>query len=681
MVAGSVGRTQPGVAHLRRAPLDGLRALAVTAVVVYHFGGGNGSILGGGFLGVDLFFVLSGYLITGLLVQEYRRNGSIDLLAFWARRLRRLLPALVLMLLAVCAATWWFARPETWAALRSDVFWTLAYLANWHFVAVGEDYFANYVGASPLRHTWSLAIEEQFYAGWPLVVAGVLALGARRRPPGERGGRHLMGLAVVLVLLSAAAMAWQYHSGSLSRAYFGTDGRVQQLLVGAILAMILVFRAPRLRATAGATAMALLLAAIVLMADDSAAYYRGGALLFAIAAAAVIADVELNPLSHLARWLSWAPAVSLGRISYAVYLWHWPVLVFVPAQGGSGNAQWWWVQGLRVLITLALSVLSLVLVERPVLTGRVPWLGQSPSRTALAAVAAAAVVVAVAVASTHLPGRLQQQLADRADTPCPGEALDRLVACVQQQGRTARPVLLLLGDSTARALVPGLRQAALLNDTTLTQAAWQRCTSTGLLVVPNGMRTPDDAALACAAQARASINKALLAYRPDTVVVSEFWAHHQPILLGDRMLQPGSTAHSAALESAYVALVDDAARSGGRVVFIELAPPALSIGPFVAAGRPAGRARQPFTSRYVTGFNTVLHEVARRRPGLATTVSITDLLCPRGSCAALQDGRVVRPDGVHVSAEYSRQLAPVLLARLDSALADLPPPAAPGVRR
>ena len=676
MVAGSVGRTQPGVAHLRRAPLDGLRALAVTAVVVYHFGGGNGSILGGGFLGVDLFFVLSGYLITGLLVQEYRRNGSIDLLAFWARRLRRLLPALVLMLLGVCAATWWFARPETWAALRSDVFWTLAYLANWHFVAVGEDYFAGYVGASPLRHTWSLAIEEQFYAGWPLVVAGVLTLGARRR-----GGRHLMGLTVVLVLLSAAAMAWQYDSGSLSRAYFGTDGRVQQLLVGAILAMILVFRTPRLRATAGATAMVLLLAAFVLLADDSAAYYRGGALLFAIAAAAVIADVELNPLSRLARWLSWAPAVSLGRISYAVYLWHWPVLVFVPAQGGSGDAQWWWVQGLRVLITLALSVLSLVLVERPVLTGRVPWLGQSPSRTAMAAVTAAAVVVAVAVASTHLPGRLQQQLADRADTPCPGEALDRLVDCVQQQGSASRPVLLLLGDSTARALVPGLRQAALLNDTTLTQAAWQRCTSTGLLVVPNGMRTPDDAALACAAQTRTTIRRALRDYRPDTVVVSEFWAHHQPILLGDRMLQPGSTAHSAALESAYVALVDDAAGSGGRVVFIELAPPGLSIGPFVAAGRPAGRARQPFTSRYVTGFNTVLHEVARRRPGLATTVSITDLLCPRGSCAALQDGRVVRPDGVHVSAEYSKQLAPVLLARLDSALADLPPPASPGVRR
>ena len=172
-----------------------------------------------------------------------------------------------------------------------------------------------------------------------------------------------------------------------------------------------------------------------------------------------------------------------------------------------------------------------------------------------------------------------------------------------------------------------------------------------------------------------------MAYRPDTVVVSEFWAHHQPILLGDRLLQPGSTAHTAALETAYLAVVDDVARAGGRVVFIELASPGLSIGPFVAAGRPAGRARQPFTSRYVTGFNTVLHDVARRRPGLATTVSITDLLCPRGLCAALQDGHVVRPDGVHVSAEYSKQLVPVLLARLDTALADLPAPATTGVHQ
>ncbi len=370
---------EPETAASRRAPLDGLRALAVTAVVVYHFGGGSSSVLPGGFLGVDLFFVLSGYLITGLLVAEHRRTGRIDLGGFWARRVRRLLPALVAMLLAVCAWVWWAAPPQTWQARRDDVLWTITNLANWHFVSAGEDYFVAYSGASPLRHTWSLSIEEQFYLAWPLLVALMLAVGLRLRR--SSGTRLLAGLAVALVVASAVAMAWSFDPASISRAYYGTDGRVQQLLVGALLAIAVRGRLagsrPGRRPWAvhapGIATLLAVVAAVVLTPDDAPAYYRGGALAFALAGAGLILAVEQNPDGAVGRLLSLAPAVALGRISYAVYLWHWPVLVAVPVVGGPGDPGWWLGQSVRVLVTVVLSGLSYVLIERPVLEGRLRW--------------------------------------------------------------------------------------------------------------------------------------------------------------------------------------------------------------------------------------------------------------------------------------------------------------------
>ena len=151
----------------RRPALDGLRALAVLGVMIYHFGNGDASWLRGGFLGVDVFFVLSGYLITGLLLDEQVRRGTIDLVGFWVRRLRRLFPAMLLMLIAVAGWIWWATPPDSYPSRRSDIFWTLGYLANWHMIGSSDDYFAAYTTASPLRHTWSLAVDEQFYLVWP----------------------------------------------------------------------------------------------------------------------------------------------------------------------------------------------------------------------------------------------------------------------------------------------------------------------------------------------------------------------------------------------------------------------------------------------------------------------------------------------------------------------------------
>ena len=199
----------------RRIPaLDGLRAFAVLGVMAYHLGLGWAS---GGYLGVDLFFVLSGFLITSLLVEEWRGTGRIRLGAFWGRRARRLLPALFLVLIAVALYAWLNGRLATVATggaaidlsgLRDDAFATLFYVANWHLVLVHQSYFAQFSAPSPLQHTWSLAIEEQFYVIWPLVVVGIYKIAPRRwRTVG-------VTVAVVGAAASAIAMAVLYHVGS-----------------------------------------------------------------------------------------------------------------------------------------------------------------------------------------------------------------------------------------------------------------------------------------------------------------------------------------------------------------------------------------------------------------------------------------------------------------------------------
>jgi peptidoglycan/LPS O-acetylase OafA/YrhL len=660
-----------GAGHGHRRPaLDGLRAVAVVAVLAYHLQGGSAAVLRGGFLGVDLFFVLSGYLITGLLLDEHARSGRVDLRAFWARRVRRLFPALVLVLLAVCAWVWWAAPVETWAARRADVLWTLFYAANWHFVAAGQDYFAAYAGASPLRHAWSLAVEEQFYLLWPGVLWGLLLLG--RRLSGRLAGRRVAGAVVLAgIVVSAVAMAASWMPGDPSRAYYGTDGRVQELFTGALLAIGVRWLGPRagLLATvrrrlvlAGPLAAAVVLALLVIMPDTSAVYYRGGALLFSIAVAIVLADVELRPAGWAARRLSWRPAVALGVISYGVYLWHWPVVVAWPVPHDPVGAAA--TQAGRVLVTVVVASASYLLVERWVQRGRPAAAAGRPWRVGLSAALAAAVVLLVGARATALPPGVADQLADRSDSPCPAEQHDPYAWCVKTQVG-ARPGIALVGDSTARAFDPGLRAVAAERSLSYVQAAWVRCSATGLLVVPLGQQRPNDDDRACHDHARDQVRAMLAAEHPDLVLVSDAWVHHQPVLVDGRLLQPGTPAHHEAVRAALDSLVDDVTAAGGQVAFVELPPPGPSVSTVLAAGRPAGRDRPiVLGASHVDEFNRLLHEVARDRPGAAAVVSVTDLVCPAADgCPAMVDGQVVRYDGLHLTAAWSRRIGPTLVDR------------------
>ncbi|MBA2326579.1 MAG: acyltransferase, partial [Actinobacteria bacterium] len=228
--------SEQGKSFAYQPALDGLRAIAVASVIAYHLGEGWAQ---GGFLGVDAFFVLSGYLITSLLLVEWAANGTIDFAAFWGRRARRLLPALLLVLLAVAVYAAIEVPADELSELRCDGLATLFYGANWRLVFSGESYFDLFSNPSPFRHAWSLAIEEQFYIVWPLVTFGCLRL-ARGRT------WVLAGVCVGGTALSMLAMAALYEpGGDPSRAYYGTDARAHALLIGVGLAVILSRWSPR----------------------------------------------------------------------------------------------------------------------------------------------------------------------------------------------------------------------------------------------------------------------------------------------------------------------------------------------------------------------------------------------------------------------------------------------------
>ncbi len=224
---------ESAVSHTRLAylpALDGMRACAVLAVMMFH---GGIPHMDGGFMGVDAFFVLSGFLITSLLLGEWRQALTIKLGAFWARRARRLLPALLLMLLFVAFFASVIVPKGTYGALRLDALATLLYVSNWHFILVNSNYFNETSASSPLLHTWSLAVEEQFYVIWPLVVLAVMHF--------TRSLRALFALCCAAAIASALWMHHVYDGGlNTNRAYLGTDTRSQCLFIGCALAVGLV---------------------------------------------------------------------------------------------------------------------------------------------------------------------------------------------------------------------------------------------------------------------------------------------------------------------------------------------------------------------------------------------------------------------------------------------------------
>ena len=389
-------RTTSGLTY--RPALDGLRGLAVAAVLVFHLWP---SALPGGWLGVDLFFVLSGYLITTLLVREYAATGHIDLVTFWKRRLRRLMPPLVLVLAFVVLAAMAWTLPSRRIATSLDVLSALTYVANLRFLFGNEAYFGSLTAPSPVRHTWSLAIEEQYYLFFPLLLMTLAAVFHKRR--------QLAWAIGGLALLSAWWMAYLYVPGvDPTRVYYGTDTRAFELLVGAV-AGAWVGPSQWGRATPSSwlaiveklafPALAAIVAALFVFSENSGLLFRGGLLALCIVAIAPILAAGSPHPNAFQRVLSFEPLRLLGLISYSLYLWHWPIHVFLNAQRLAVPA--WLAGGIQLALSLAAAIASYRFVESPIRRRGVAAL--TPSRPTLGSVLAAVVVAAVVLGTVLLP--------------------------------------------------------------------------------------------------------------------------------------------------------------------------------------------------------------------------------------------------------------------------------------
>ena len=349
------------------AALDGLRAFAVLAVIAYHMGLDWAP---GGLAGVTVFFVISGYLINGLLVAEHERTGRISLKSFWMRRVRRLLPAILLSIVGIAALCTLF-NPVLLDKMRPDIVPSLFFFNNWWQIFRDVSYFETAGAPSPLTHFWSLSIEEQFYIVWPLLLLIMYRLGMKKK--------GIAVVALLLAVLSAVEMALLYDPfGDPSRIYYGTDTRAMSLLLGVWLALVLPSAAfgttiksdewGAVRRTfvnlGGVMAFAGLIAIVVLTNGFSEFPYLGGIALTSALSAAVIA-VLVIPGSWLARVSAFPVFVYIGKRSYSMYLWHLPILLLTTDVNAASEMPWW-----MYLVQLALTILAAELsfrfVEDPI---------------------------------------------------------------------------------------------------------------------------------------------------------------------------------------------------------------------------------------------------------------------------------------------------------------------------
>ncbi len=646
-VEGAAREHGPGFAY--RPALDGVRALAVAAVLLFH---GGLAVLPGGFLGVDAFFVLSGFLITSLLLAEHEQTGRIRLAAFWGRRARRLLPALLVVLVVVAVAGRYLLPDVELGLLRGDALAALAYVANWRMIYRGTDYFTQTAAPSPLQHTWSLGIEEQFYWLWPLIVLGLLVLGMRW------GRRAVFAISVAGALGSALAAFALYRPDDVNRAYFGTDTRAQALLIGCALATVPLTRGRRLL---GALAVLGTLGTAWLWthADGTDGWlYRGGFTAAALAVAAVLAHAVASPRGPTAWVLARPPLVWLGRISYGLYLWHWPLFQFVSADrtGLSGPA----LLGVRCALTLAVATASFYAIEQPIRRG--DWRRRVPRLAPVAATVLAMATVAALVGAATMPEPASSVVAAPlliAPARSPGQtsasATPDRTPPVRRTGRApgTQPRVTFFGDSVSWTLGtylpphPGLAT---------TVRAVQGC---GIAVLPDVLQegTPHTNYWYCPSWP-GIWRKGLDADDPDvSVVLLDRWELMDRKLNGvyQHVGQPDFDAYLTGMLDQGVQIVS---AKGARVV--------LLTAPYThRSERPDGGLYPEDDPARVDAWNRLLRAEAAKHPDTTTVLDLNKVICPDGTFTWSINGMRVRSDGLHfTAAAVQKIIAPWLLPQL-----------------
>ncbi|GAA1493493.1 acyltransferase family protein [Curtobacterium herbarum] len=678
-----------------RADVHAIRAVAVVLVLVYHLDVGW---LRGGFVGVDAFFVVSGYLITGQLLRQLRDTGRIDLPAFWARRARRLAPAALLVLAATATAAVLLTPREDWPTLGAQLAASALAVENWALAAASTDYLAAGDPSTPFEHFWSLGVEEQFYLLWPLLLLAVWWAARRRRRPIPAAGDRAVLVTVLVVIATSLTCSVVLTATDPAPAYFWPHTRAWEFGVGALLTLAPRVGAgavgafpghPRVRAALAATGWLGLVACGLLLTPTVP--YPGAAAVLPIAATAlVIAGRTETGVLGLATRLP--PVRWLGRVSYPLYLWHWPVALLLPRALDLPTPA-------RVVVTVVLAAglahLTTVLVERPVTTGRLAHLRP---RVTLAVVAAATALVLVvpAVGWGALTGQLRQDRALAAELssdgdPCWGAAAiapGSGCAVAGEPGRGTTPSTMTAAydvDPTwddcqaeatdARSCVVGVRggtRVALIGDShahqwssALITLAEQRGWELHLMVKGgcefSHVRWSDVSAAderRCGTWNRA-VDRSLAAAAPFALVFTSARADLRGAPVGT---DPARSAHDG-YRASWQPLID----RGAKIVAIPDTP---------AVGSGVQRCvddhqRDPGACRISTGrafaAGDRLVAAARTTPG-AVVADMTPSFCAAGSCPAVIGNVLVYRDSQHLTRTYVTTLVGALGRRTDAAL-------------
>lgn len=588
--------------------------------------------MSGGFLGVDLFFVLSGYLITQLLFAEIARTDRVSIGGFWARRVRRLLPAFTVVAITVIAWAAWKAPGFLRGKIQKDVIASVIYLANWRFIS-SSSYFANDDTVSPLQHVWSLAIEEQFYVLWPGTVALCLLVARRLRASTPR----VVGvLSLVLALASAVLLFVFYAPTHPERAYMGTDTRAFEPLVGAALAA--AWESPAVRRLSARFRHALfvlgtagvVLGVVTLGTRDGIArgYFTGGAVGFTLACCLLIMSVESGP-SLFSRVLAFSPVEKLGAISYGFYLWHWPLIVWSTGMKGVDRP----LGKLAILgATIVVSTISYFVVEKPIRHGRfakplTPW------RLAWATPALLTALSGLAV---------------------------QLVKAPPKQGFT----VLLVGDSVPKRLLPYVAKEAEARHWYVYSAAVGGCATFPYLVVDkqgNAWNHSEE----CLVDVPKLQHDLVVEQRPDVVV---WWSRYD---LADRIepdgrhVFPGTPEFWKAQEVDLRSEVDRLTVGGARILFIEQDRPGKGMSARCPAVGCHFFLKQLMEHQdWAEQWNAMVRATAKVDPRI-TVVNIDDVFChdhavPCDDSTPTLD-QYARPDGSHFSPTSAPVVARAIL--------------------
>lgn len=614
--------------------LDGLRGVAVLLVIVFHSGLGW---LPGGFLGVSLFFTLSGFLIVNLLVDESERLGRPRLGAFWSRRLRRLAPASLLVVGAVVGVSTWISTRIEADRIRGDAVSAVSYVANWHSIVRGQSYEQLFATPSPLQHLWSLSIEEQLYVAVPVIVAVVFVLG---------GGRRILG--TVFALGSVASIVAAVLTTRHDVVYYGTHTRAAELLIGATLACVIGHRLAEPRrwwSVAGAVAVSGVLIAARVTGLETTWVYGGGLALFAVVSATAIIGSIVPGVARTV--LSWAPLTAVGRVSYGAYLVHWPVMVWMNEDriGFGGVALF----AMQVTVTLVVAAASFRFVEMPI---RRRKLLSSPVRAGGAFAVTFAVSVALPLVALPKVDARIDTTPDTLSTLAPTTLAP--VDDVPPSGPTSTTVafdgsgplnILVIGDSTAENVARALADVA-DPELGVIAAGVLGCPIQPAAEVrdrPDGTQDvtycPD--VLATVERYRATV---------DLVVLIEGLGEQWDFRAGesDPWVIVGSAQYEAALDATMSEIVERLAVFHVPLLIFEA--PAVRDNPALLGDDPDAIARW-----------SAMIESWDRRWSAVRTVPYADVLSDPNSEA----GRVERPDGVHLDRDFAATLArDVLIPRI-----------------